>query len=46
GQRLTSFLITSAQNSFSLSDCKIVGDELIEKNKLNKKAATSIAYLK
>ena len=45
GQRLTSSLITSAQNSFPLSDCKMVGGEPIEKNKSNKKAATSTARL-
>ena len=45
GQRSTSSLITLAQNSFPLSDCKIVGEEPIEKNKSNKKAATSTARL-
>src|SRR3954452_14934858 len=45
GQRLISSLITLAQNSFPLSDCKIVGGEPIERNKLNKKAVTSTACL-
>jgi len=45
GQRLTSSLIISIQNFFPLSDCKIDDDDLINKNKLNKKAATSIALL-
>ena len=45
GRRSTSSLITSAQNSFPLSDCKIVGGESIERNKSNKKAATSTACL-
>jgi len=38
-------LIISAQNSFPLSDYKIVKEEPIEKNKLNKKATTSTAHL-
>ncbi len=45
GQKLTSSLITSAQNSFSLSDCKLVEEELIKKNKSNKKATTSTVCL-
>ena len=45
GQRSTSSLITAAQNSFPLSDCKIDGKEPREKNNSNKKAATSIARL-
>jgi hypothetical protein len=45
GQRSTSSLITAAQNSFPLSDCKMAGEEPIEKNKSNKKAATSTARL-
>jgi hypothetical protein len=36
GQIFTSSLITSAQNSFPLSDCNIAGVEPIEQNKSNK----------
>jgi hypothetical protein len=36
----------SAQNFFLLSNCKIIGEELIEKNKSNKKVITSTAHLK
>jgi hypothetical protein len=43
GYILNNFLITSAQNSFPLSDCNIIGDDPKEWKRSNRYAATSIA---